>query len=672
MSEYRRDRGRSCSRRHHSRRHSQERSRSRSRRRRRRERSRSRSLQIRRELQQREHQRRERERELEERTPSATIVVLGIPDSGVTEEKLEAAAWETAVQAGCSMPNGVHFANDRNTQRFRGHAFVEFPHKEAAKMFKEHTNGLLEIDGFNLALKYQHGSSTREPSRSRSRDRGPVDRDEPSGTLIIKGIQASTAEATLAAAFQQFATVKDIRHFPRRGFAFVQFHTIEEATLALNRFERDCRSRLDGERVLAHYAKEREDGRYGPERTFLHKQALVTAEATAELDKLAEEQLQNENTAKALSGVNADMWASYMQSVAQTETVQSTNTFKFDKDSGYYLDSKAGLYYDPNTTYFFTTDCKKYFVYDHDEEQLCLVDSQGVKVPNGEKRPLPSQVGSSRGRQHEGAAQPREDRGDASRRPPLERRAVVRSDRSQERHTVRSRSRRKKRSKSASRHRDRDREKQQLRDRDGRRSERDPRERERDRKLGRSPPLKTIDGRPQPIYFPGGDPLAKLAPQMPPPSKHAPPSKKKRQPEGVLGLVSMPECKAPGVAPGPVTVFQQSTIKPGPVTLAPPPPRQPSNGELGAGRGAFQAPAPTPMAAFGSGAGRSSFTSASSAAASFDTGAVAAAMAAAASAADEWICEVCMRKFASQEMLQRHEQFSDLHRENLAKLNVAL
>jgi len=597
--------------------------------------------------------------------------VHGIPDNGVTEEKLEAVAWETAVQAGCSMPNGVHFAHDRSTQCFRGYALVEFPHKEAAKMFKEHTNGLLEVDGFNLALKYQHGSSMREPSRSRSRDRGPVERDEPSGTLIIKGIQTSTAESTLAAAFQQFSTVKDIRHFPRRGFAFVQFHTIEEATLALNRFERECRSRLDGERVLAHFAKEREDGRYGPERNFLHKQALVTAEATAELDKLAEEQVQNENTAKALSGVNADMWASYMQSVAQTETVQSTNTFKFDKDSGYYLDPKAGLYYDPNTTYFFTTDCKKYFVYDHDQEQLCLVDSQGIKVPDGEKRPLPSQVGS-RGRQHEGAAPAREDRGDASRRPPLERRGAVHGDRSQERHSARSRSRRKKRSKSASRHRDRDREKQQPRDRDGRRGERDPRERERDRKLERSPPQKAKDGRPKPIYFPGGDPLAKLAPPAPP-SKQAPPPKKKRQPEGVLGLVSMPESKAPGVAPGPVTVFQQSTIKPGPVTVSAPPPRQPNIGELSAGRGALQAPAPTPMAAFGSGGRGSSFMPTSSAAASFDTGAAAAAMAAAAATtADEWICEVCMRKFASQEMLQKHEQISELHRENLAKLNAAI
>jgi len=34
----------------------------------------------------------------------------------------------------------------------------------------------------------------------------------------------------------------------------------------------------------------------------------------------------------------------------------------------------------------------------------------------------------------------------------------------------------------------------------------------------------------------------------------------------------------------------------------------------------------------------------------------------------EFICELCMRKFSTKENLTRHEQFSDLHKENLAKL----
>merc|ERR1740138_1008777 len=104
------------------------------------------------------------------------------------------------------------------------------------------------------------------------------------------------------------------------------------------------------------------------------------------------------------------MWASYMQSVAQTEQVQSANTFEYDKDSGFYLDAKAGLYYDPNTTYFWTSDASKYFVYCPEERQLCRVDSEGQKVPDGERRPLPGPAGgggAAAGSAGRGARSPR-------------------------------------------------------------------------------------------------------------------------------------------------------------------------------------------------------------------------------------------------------------------------
>lgn len=259
LGERRRQEDRSLKRR----RRSEDRSRSRSRRRRQDTRSRSRSV-SRRHGRRREADQREKERA--EKVPSETVLVHGIPDAGVTEERLEAVAWEIAVRAGCSMPNGVHFAYDRASQKFRGFAIVEFPHKEASKMFVEHSSGLLEVDGYNLALRYHHSSADMSRSRSRERGRGT---DEPSVTLIIKGIASTTSEATLASTFQPFATIKDIRHFPRRGFAFVQFHTVEDAVLALKRFEHDCKGKLDGYRVVCHFAKEREDGRYsGAERSF--------------------------------------------------------------------------------------------------------------------------------------------------------------------------------------------------------------------------------------------------------------------------------------------------------------------------------------------------------------------------------------------------------------------
>jgi len=518
--------------------------------------------------------------------------VSGIP-AAVTEERLEAVAWEKAVAAGSSMPNAVKF--EYSGHHFEGTALVEFPHKEAAQMFKEHIGNSLEVDGVSLDVRYKKLAG--EVSRSRSRER--TDRDEPSVTLIVKGIVSSTREDTLKAAFQTYAPVKDIRHFSRRGFAFVQFHTVEEAVRAINGFEKNSHSRVDGIKVQANFAKEREEPiREGrpfmlAERSFLQKQAIATAEVTAEIEKLQQQQIQHENTSKALSGVNGSMWANYMQSIAQTETVQSSNSFKFDKESGFYKDVKAQLYYDPSSTYFFTLDYKKYFVYDSEVQLLCLVDSQGKKVPGGETRPLPSQVAKS-----------------------------GRPEKPTERERPRSRSLRRRRSRSLDARdgrRDRRRE-NEAKEREGRFEERG------ESRASAGSDVRVEEVRHQPIHFPGGDPLAKLANPLPPETARAnQPKKKKKAPEGVLGLAA----SAPLQRPGPVTVFAS---RPGPVSLQASPSSLPN----------ASAVPPVPVS-------------------NPSTSPVAAL---------DWICEVCMRKFSSEETLRKHEQLSELHKQNLMKLGI--
>eukprot|EP00930_Biecheleria_cincta_P023699 TRINITY_DN17073_c0_g1_i1.p1 TRINITY_DN17073_c0_g1~~TRINITY_DN17073_c0_g1_i1.p1 ORF type:complete len:713 (+),score=117.55 TRINITY_DN17073_c0_g1_i1:96-2234(+) len=569
----------------------------------------------------REEQRERRERERVERKPSAVFEVTGLPEQGViTEQRLEAVAWEQAVAAGCSMPNRVQLEPE-------GKAIIEFPHKDAAKMFKEHTDGVFEVDGVKLSLRYKHLPG--ELSRSRSRER---ELHEPTMTIIVKGISTTTGEEAVCAAFQPFAVVKDIRHFAVRGFAFVQFHSVEDASLALKRFEKEGRCLIDGLRVSANFAKQKED--MGPreigslaERNFLQKQAIASAEVSAEMEKLQQQQLQNENTNKALSGVNGSMWANYMQSVAQTETVQSSNTFKYDKESGFYKDSKAELFYDPNTTYFFTLNFKKYFVYDHDEKMLCLVDSEGKKVDGGERRPLPSQV-SNASNDSKHSTKPRSRSIRRLRSRSRSRQGTKARSRSRRRLRSRSRSRRRPSSKSLER-------KNRTQDRD--------RERGKEQELGSQrakgheigQPETVKDGKHQPIHFPGGDPLAKLAPAAVKPEVQVPAPKKKKKPQDtVLGLALLPENRPVRLQkPGPVTVFKAP--RPGPVTLLgqqqffkpaeifpPPPPNTDS---------AYNAP---PIV--------------------------------------DWICEVCMRKFASEAALQKHEQLSELHKQNLMKLGVAV
>jgi len=525
-----------------------------------------------------------------------------------TEERLEAVAWEQAVAAGSSMPNAVRFEYEQ--ERFAGTALVEFPHKDAAKMFKEHIGNTMDVDGVRLDIRYHRLPG--EVSRSRSRERqGLENKDEPSVTLIVKGIGSGTREEAVTASFATYATVKDVRHFARRGFAFVQFHSVEDAIRALRGFDKEGRSRIDGQRVTANFAKEREEpfreGRpfLQAERSFLQKQAIATAEVTAEIEKLQQQQLQHENTSKALSGVNGSMWANYMQSMAQTETVQSSNSFKYDKESGFYKDAKAQLYYDPNSTYFFTLNYKKYFVYDADKQLLCLVDAKGEKVKGGETRPLPSQVAAN-------SSTP------ASRQP--ERTRPPDSGRPRER----SRSRSRRRSRSPGRDRPehgRSRPEPTKAAESSRRGDKEPARHEAPEEI-----------RHEPIHFPGGDPLAKLAPSLPQEAAKAnpQPKKKKKAPEGVLGLVAMPELRKEQLQkPGPVTVL----ARPGPVTLLTPSSSRPSP-EIDPAPPPAAPVAPAPML--------------------------------------DWICEVCMRKFSSEENLRRHEQLSELHKQNLLKMGLAV
>ncbi|CAL1171486.1 unnamed protein product [Cladocopium goreaui] len=335
----------------------------------------------------------------------------------------------------------------------------------------------------------------------------------------------------------------------------------------------------------------------------MHFSAETLSLVTAEIEKLQQQQIQHENTSKALSGVNGSMWANYMQSIAQTETVQSSNSFKFDKESGFYKDVKAQLYYDPNSTYFFTLDYKKYFVYDSEVQLLCLVDSQGKKVPGGETRPLPSQVAKS-----------------------------GRPEKPTERERPRSRSLRRRRSRSLDARdgrRDRRRENEgqsvfncsnEAKEREGRFEERG------ESRASAGSDVRVEEVRHQPIHFPGGDPLAKLANPLPPETARAnQPKKKKKAPEGVLGLAA----SAPLQRPGPVTVFAS---RPGPVSLQASPSSLPN----------ASAVPPVPV--------------------SNPTTSPVAAL--------DWICEVCMRKFSSEETLRKHEQLSELHKQNLMKLGI--
>jgi len=425
----------------------------------------------------------------------------------------------------------------------------------------------------------------------------------------VQGLQASTQEFAVSRAFSQFRAIKEVRHFPRRGFAFVEFHSCEDAKIALHGF-RKSGSIVDGVAVSARFAEERKElarGAVGVEQAFLEKQAL--AEANKELDRLAQQKLQQDNATKALSGVNSSMWASYMNSVTQTEMVQASKSFSYDKDSGFYANKDAGLLYDPNTTYFFTLDYKKYFVFDPQENMLCLVGPDGQKVLGGERRPIPSADETS-DTKHPGANDHANHGSGGQRTPERSRNAEI-----ERRSRSRSHSRQDVGASATA----------PLPQASPLKIEVRPRP-----PVSAPPPMPEED-QAKPIYFPGGDPLARLAPaeSVPPVSPLAaqPPQKKrnKRGEELVMGLAVMP--KGLRRIPGPVKIKRAGPVK--------------VSKNRGNGGGWSNASSRHGLDNMVSGVQKT-----------------------------EWICEVCMRKFGSQEQLERHEQLSELHKENLAKLQT--
>jgi len=171
-------------------------------------------------------------------------------------------------------------------------------------------------------------------------------------------------------------------------------------------------------------------------------------------------------------------------------------------------------------------------------------------------------------------------------------------------------------------------------------------------------PIYFPDGDPlgyKPIHYPGGDPLAKLAQPMGASPQTTAPQKKKKKNE-VLGLAEMTSPEVAN-APGRITVF-----KPG----GGPSPSQPVI--------ASPVQVSSPLIHEAPDARTEEFRRNWKNMQSMVAEASAAPPTPGPPALDfnEWICEVCMRKFPSQEKLLQHEQFSDLHKANLAKIDADL
>lgn len=231
-------------------------------------------------------------------TPNTvTLQAAGLQTTG--EAAVDEACRQIAIDGGFSVHETLTFLNN-------GAAHLEFPHAAAAAQFFEATGGDLVIGRSRCRVRHPLGTGVvPEPRRvvatiPEAWQSGDPDEEIATDTLMIKNL-AEIPEADLREAFEKIAprikSVRVIKDYAghHKGMGQVSFHEIHEATMALRHF-RLAGCMVAGRKTTAEYL------------------APSTIEQKVEQEdkkQKADESLRASH-AQALSGVNGDMWASYL------------------------------------------------------------------------------------------------------------------------------------------------------------------------------------------------------------------------------------------------------------------------------------------------------------------------------------------------------------------------
>ncbi|MQL96459.1 hypothetical protein Taro_029140 [Colocasia esculenta] len=375
---------------------------------------------------------RKRERDRDERrhndsslvAPSATVVVKGLSQK-TTEEDLY------QILAEWGPLRHVRVIKERSSGISRGFAFIDFPSVEAAQSMMDGIgNDGLVVDGRKLFFEYSskptgaggppfsQENSTR-PGHGSSRGGIPSDwmctmcgcinfarrtscfqcneprtEDSPSAdvsatnptplgkkgeagpthVLVVRGLDENADEEMLRYEFSKHAPIKDLRlvrdkfTHVSRGFAFVHFHSVEDATKALEATNGTTLER-NGQILRVAYAK----SIHGPgsgapgtsQSSSLAAAAIEAATFAQQYDSVGwapKEYNPNEKQATAGTEQNGNGEAQNTGSAPQSG-------FVWDETTGYYYDASSGFYYDGNTGLYYDGNNGTWYSYDHQSQQ---------------------------------------------------------------------------------------------------------------------------------------------------------------------------------------------------------------------------------------------------------------------------------------------------------------
>ncbi|XP_026401567.1 SUPPRESSOR OF ABI3-5-like isoform X3 [Papaver somniferum] len=390
------------------------------------------------------HERSERRRDRDDRRshessssfPSATVVVKGLSQK-TTEEDLYQILAEWAPL------RHVRVIKERNSGSSRGFAFIDFPSTVSARTMMDGIgdDGLV-VDGRKLFFEYSskptggtgapsygqgspmkssHGNRSLPPSdwmcticgcvnfarrtscfqcnEARSDDAPAADEASsnstgrkgpdagPTHVLVVRGLDENADEEMLRYEFSKHAPIKDLRlvrdkfTHVSRGFGFVHFHSVEDATKALEATNGTTLEK-NGQLLRVAYAKSiHGPGPGGSQSSSLAAAAIEAATFAQQYDAVGWAPKEYNPDAKHSASGQEQQGGGEQADPKDDSAVQSG--FVWDEASGYYYDASSGFYYDGNSGLYYDGNNATWYSYDHQSQQYVPCTDQDDNKASG-------------------------------------------------------------------------------------------------------------------------------------------------------------------------------------------------------------------------------------------------------------------------------------------------
>ncbi|KAH8483126.1 hypothetical protein H0E87_027762 [Populus deltoides] len=378
--------------------------------------------------------------------PSATVVVKGLSRKTTDEDLYQ-------ILAEWGPLRHVRVIKERNSGISRGFAFIDFPSVGAARAMMDRIgdDGLV-VDDRKLFFEYskptggaggpfgqdkfgQHRkitvpsdwmcticgcinfarrTSCFQCNEPRADDAPPADialsnppslgkkgfEAGPTHVLVVRGLDENADEEMLRYEFSKHAPIKDLRlvrdkfTHVSRGFAFVHFHSVEDATKALHATNGTALEK-NGQILRVAYAKSiLGPGASGPSQSSSLAAAAIEAAAFSQ---------QYDAAGWAPKEYNPDdnQSAGGQEQAGGEITVQKDGSapqsgFVWDEASGYYYDAASGFYFDGNTGLYYDGNQGVWYSYDQQTQQyIPSTDNNDNKASSNQSENSKSSDGSS-------------------------------------------------------------------------------------------------------------------------------------------------------------------------------------------------------------------------------------------------------------------------------------